>query len=1170
MSQESKNSSPIGNPSPPDSTKPNSNDNGIKTINPTNDRSVRKYPEKDIYKPDKARPLKPRQNDRPNSNDQYTDSRNINRFNSLNPVRPSTNSNSGADFRNPSSYNFKGGSDASTNRIHNGPILNSNTRYNPNKNNMTNSSINRVHTSNVDGGREMHSHQHHQSQHQNSYRNDRMQPIEEHNMSLGQSKSRIFNLRSHSQAPHTIEMRDHHSHSNNTSTLHRTFNHENEKKAQLSHPTEAPKTSRGWARPDDVLYHQHGHESTVYQSTKPISTIGHNSSARELSNDNRNEAQSRMAKPNPEHQSIAPKAHSPHDRSNTPNEESERSNQSNEQKLQSEPIPKQLDQSRTLRSGRVLGPENSCFYQKNENLVISNKPIETACPPENMPLTNQTTSLDDPSRNLHRTRKLSGDRENESWRRNPSDEQDIRQQQRDTSFSRRSMGNQNAGRNYQREKHQVPPRFRNSHFVRQNNDTQIKRPLHSGSQVEQYSDGYTNERQPLNNGGVANNVYGHKPNVANNQASNCQNLTHQIKDNMYPPSRSSSVGSNDHYKKQSIEMRDLAQEPKTIHTNSACDLNIDDVLKEINNLQNIFSNYFTIHGSRDVSTVASASINLLMFTENESAYNKLFELPTNHFGIKAVQLENLWNRVHFRLIKLTKERYELTSATGFKNNLLEYIDHVIIYYDDLIVKLFQRFKVTTEDITSHRHKENDGSVLGSEIPFRDIIHIYQCLGDVWGIKEQMIKTDTVRSRAYYFKALLIDPTIDVIYRKLGSSFQSSKRNIDSLYFHMRYYASPDKLHESENFCQLVRSISQDGERDTKDVPDDQQLDELDLMNLNKLFNSSFIDIHSKLLNKETYPPAKTINQMLLQFRCLLKKSPTPFSSQRLLQLMSMNMFAALYCSSQEIITNEVLAMELTFTMISMIIEASNNCLYNHIQSEGFLGSSLPRDLHEFLPAVNLWKDWISCHDRVNLSDQILSSEIGLSNTKPGHWPEYLADLYNLLDVFDVDISKFCDTRNKNMSPVWLLEEIHFIGFAPLDNLPKNKFYCEASNLNERNRNHLRIHKIRSFIRNLSDDSKHNGKLFKLDDATGKLRPIINLCEEHPSVGGSVIRSDTAIFDSIRKRVLDNKSEINAQTDAVDSSSSPPEQEEESSWVRIEMEAKARDEALSRPAIQNKC
>lgn len=45
---------------------------------------------------------------------------------------------------------------------------------------------------------------------------------------------------------------------------------------------------------------------------------------------------------------------------------------------------------------------------------------------------------------------------------------------------------------------------------------------------------------------------------------------------------------------------------------------------------------------------------------------------------------------------------------------------------------------------------------------------------------------------------------------------------------------------------------------------------------------------------ETFVPV--VNQMLLEFRCLLKRSPTPFSSQRLIQLLSINMFAVFHTS----------------------------------------------------------------------------------------------------------------------------------------------------------------------------------------------------------------------------------------------------------------------------------
>lgn len=45
---------------------------------------------------------------------------------------------------------------------------------------------------------------------------------------------------------------------------------------------------------------------------------------------------------------------------------------------------------------------------------------------------------------------------------------------------------------------------------------------------------------------------------------------------------------------------------------------------------------------------------------------------------------------------------------------------------------------------------------------------------------------------------------------------------------------------------------------------------------------------------ETFIP--TVNQMLLEFHCLLKRSPIPFSSERMLQLLGINMFSVFYTS----------------------------------------------------------------------------------------------------------------------------------------------------------------------------------------------------------------------------------------------------------------------------------
>lgn len=74
--------------------------------------------------------------------------------------------------------------------------------------------------------------------------------------------------------------------------------------------------------------------------------------------------------------------------------------------------------------------------------------------------------------------------------------------------------------------------------------------------------------------------------------------------------------------------------------------------------------------------------------------------------------------------------------------------------------------------------------------------------------------------------------------------------------------------------------------------DDEELHNMDPSELNKRFVISFLHVQGKLINNigmETFQTCAT--QMLKEFRALLHISPIPVNSHRLLQLISMNMYA---------------------------------------------------------------------------------------------------------------------------------------------------------------------------------------------------------------------------------------------------------------------------------------
>lgn len=80
--------------------------------------------------------------------------------------------------------------------------------------------------------------------------------------------------------------------------------------------------------------------------------------------------------------------------------------------------------------------------------------------------------------------------------------------------------------------------------------------------------------------------------------------------------------------------------------------------------------------------------------------------------------------------------------------------------------------------------------------------------------------------------------------------------------------------------------------DSSGEEEEQELRQLDSIELNKRFIVSFLHVLGKLITKtgmESFQPCAV--QMLREFRALIQHSPLAVTSYRLLQLMSLNMFA---------------------------------------------------------------------------------------------------------------------------------------------------------------------------------------------------------------------------------------------------------------------------------------
>ncbi|CAG2113747.1 unnamed protein product [Medioppia subpectinata] len=119
---------------------------------------------------------------------------------------------------------------------------------------------------------------------------------------------------------------------------------------------------------------------------------------------------------------------------------------------------------------------------------------------------------------------------------------------------------------------------------------------------------------------------------------------------------------------------------------------------------------------------------------------------------------------------------------------------------------------------------------------------------------------------------------------------------------------------------------------------------------------------------ESFVPV--VNQMLAEFHSLLRRSPIPVMSQRLSQLLAINMFAVFHTSLKDTTFGQNCrsllqeqAIQVTLAMMSLILECAINSLKAQTQSETSR-DTIGDDLAELLPTIKLWTDWMSCQKQL--------------------------------------------------------------------------------------------------------------------------------------------------------------------------------------------------------------
>ncbi|GAB0093491.1 hypothetical protein DMENIID0001_086370 [Sergentomyia squamirostris] len=308
--------------------------------------------------------------------------------------------------------------------------------------------------------------------------------------------------------------------------------------------------------------------------------------------------------------------------------------------------------------------------------------------------------------------------------------------------------------------------------------------------------------------------------------------------------------------------------------------------------------------------------------------------------------QHIWKLLYYNTVEMLRKLHAEDDTddgkTFYKTKCLELIDEGSTFFEKLLRTLEQKYNFLVDNFVG----VNAGMGKGLKMTSLALVSAQKLLlflGDLARYREQILDTSGYgKARQWYMKAQQILPSNGRPYNQLAVLSIYSKRKVDAVYFYMRSlmssnpfksaresllalfdetrkkYESSQKKREEKNRLRLKEKEHRFGgplRRETwihpeggrrihrtspldpaanrsGDTSEEEELENLEPIELNKRFITSYLHVHGKLITKigmESFTQCAV--QMLREFRALLRISPIPITSMRLLQLAALNMFA---------------------------------------------------------------------------------------------------------------------------------------------------------------------------------------------------------------------------------------------------------------------------------------
>ncbi|XP_071094020.1 telomerase-binding protein EST1A-like [Haliotis cracherodii] len=492
--------------------------------------------------------------------------------------------------------------------------------------------------------------------------------------------------------------------------------------------------------------------------------------------------------------------------------------------------------------------------------------------------------------------------------------------------------------------------------------------------------------------------------------------------------------------------------------------------------------------------------------ELRSRYEQVIFLDadvSNKHGVEQL----LWKSVYYQVIEVFRRHLGEDEEGDFKDKLHTVLNEGTEFFQNLLQKLQSTYSFNIDVFLDVNNPPGDNISRSVKLALLSVQRTYIFLGDIARYREQANETTNYgRARNWYMKAQQIAPKNGRPYNQLAILAMYTRRKLDAVYYYMRSLAASNpfltareslmsvfedvrkkaeateqkRLADKEKLKKLKQRRQQDGPRveiwvshDGKSVEDkvdethEEDLTNLSAIELNKRFVLNFLNVHGKLFTKigmETFPEGSCL--MLREFEALLQNSPVVISSNRLIQLMAINMFAVENTALKDESLGETCrsllqehAVQLGLDMFGLLIKNCSDLLTSHLRSTDYPAQLLNEDLHQLVPGVKSWSDWMMCHPALwNPPPSLRPPDLGLDIDV---W-KGMSDLCNVLTGLDTSHVKIYRDRRESCEPIVLSEDAMMAGFIPMLSSLVESCYIHATTDKEVAKDCLRLEKLRLF------------------------------------------------------------------------------------------------------------